>query len=342
MQNKESKEDTIIKVLELLDQGLSQREVARRLLGKDSKESTIRGWLKKYRREDENKTIQEIKQEVVYEKLNPKLPKIFLFDIECSATIAYVFGRFKAFVKPEQVIQEPYMLTFCGVWLDEWEHAIEQGFEPEIISASLPDYPLFDDDHANDILLISELWEFLDKADIVVAHNARFDKGWANQRFALHGLPPPSPYKVIDTLAMLKKEFSLPQNSLKAATQYFQITQKLDNSGWDLWIRCMNGDRQAFEEMVEYNKGDIVSLTELYLKIRPFYNMHPNISVFNDEEGCCSKCGSPDIEVIPQKYARTSLSKFEIYRCHKCGGISRGRVNQRPKEAMKLTNMNPI
>lgn len=352
---------TVEQVVALLKGGLSQREVARQL-GKESQESTVRNMLKRELDKHNLETIQELLemtptpdeyadfmqqqvtggktlaeiQQTFIEKVKENNPgaKIFLGDVETSYTISYHFGRFKQFISPKQVIQEPYMLTFAGKWLHN----------PSIFSRKLPDYPEeFARDHKSDRKLIEDLWQVLDECDIFVAHNARFDKGWANQRFAYYGMQPPSPYITIDTLGGLKEAFSLPSNSLEAACNYFELdSRKLSNGGAELWRRCMEGDPQAFEEMESYNIGDIPTLEELYLTVRPFMRKHPNIALFHPDQSVmrCVRCGSDDLVEEKGKSAHTFLSKFKVYRCQECGSCARDRQNVREKAAMKKTLAN--
>ncbi|QYC52458.1 DNA polymerase III, epsilon subunit [Salmonella phage SSBI34] len=340
---------TIEQVLELMKAGLSQREVAR-TLGKESQESTVRNMLRREmaRYEVDNvvdllkvsegstdssfapedlEFIESVKQKAAG-------AKVFLGDVETSPSIAYSFGRFKQFIAPKQVIMEPYMLTFAGKWLHN----------PSIFSRKLTDYPEeFSRDHRSDRKLVEDLWKILDECDIFIAHNARFDQGWANQRFAFYGMKPPSPYVVIDTLKALKEAFSLPSNALEAACNYFELdSRKLSHEGFNLWRRCVEGDPSAFEEMETYNIGDIPTLEELYLTVRPWMKKHPNISLFHPDQSVmrCVRCGSDQMIEEKGKFATTYLSKFKVYRCQGCGSCARDRKNVREKAAMKKTLAN--
>src|SRR5690606_26236564 len=164
----------------------------------------------------------------------------------------------------------------------------------------------------------------LNEADIVVAQNAMFDIGWATQRFAIHGLPEPSPYRVVCTLKGLKKAMSLPSNSLGYSTKYFDLGhKKLHNEGISLWIGCMNGDIDSFGKMKEYNIGDIPTLRELYLLTRPHIPNHPNVSVYYDDgEEHCGVCGGVSLVKLT-KNAYTNLSEYHSYRCSDCGTVRR-------------------
>jgi len=102
----------------------------------------------------------------------------------------------------------------------------------------------------------------------------------------------------------------------------------------------MTGDVEAFVEMVTYNIGDITTLEDLYLKLRPFMKNHPNVALYQDsKEECCVACGSSNLEVLEGKSAYTQLSEFEVLRCE-CGKINRRRKNLRSKEEMQNTLMN--
>ena len=259
-------------------------------------------------------------------------PVITFLDVETSATISAHFTRFKAFISPEAVIQEPYLLT-CA-WKnnrgDSGAHSIHH-------------YPLWEQDHTNDLMLVEQMWDVLDQSDIIVAHNASFDENWFNNRFAAHGMHPPSTYKVICTLKALKKYFKLPSNSLDASTRYFELEQKRSHEGIGLWLRCMQGDVDALESMLEYNLGDIPTLEQLYYKILPFIKNHPNAALYyNDDKVRCNTCGADDMEEITGKYSYTNLSKFKTFRCNSCGSVKRNRVNERSKEQMKSTLMNTV
>lgn len=349
---------TIDQVMVLLKNGYSQREIARQL-GKESQESTVRNMIRREVekhnvssikdlleaitlddetlevKERSGQTIEEARQEFI-RKVREKNPgaKIFLGDVETSPSIAYSFGRFKQFIAPKQVIQEPYLLTFAGKWLHN----------PAIFSRKLTDYPEeFARDHQSDRKLVEDLWKILDECDIFVAHNARFDRGWANQRFAYYRMQPPSPYIVVDTLAALKESFSLPSNALEAACNYFELdSRKLSHEGFGLWRRCVEGDPTAFDEMEEYNIGDIPTLEELYLTVRPFMRKHPNIALFHPDQSVmrCVRCGSDDLVEEKGKSAHTFLSKFKVYRCQECGSCARDRKNVREKAAMEKTLAN--
>ena len=78
----------------------------------------------------------------------------------------------------------------------------------------------------------------------------------------------------------------------------------------------MNGDKERLAEMLKYNKGDVVGLEQLYLKLRPYIKNHPNLGVLMDSNVCPS-CGSKNIKSSDATYF-TSSNEFPVYRCGGC------------------------
>lgn len=310
-------EEQVQEAIALVDEGLSQRAAA-----------VITG----VPRSTLGDRIREMNEMQSLADTSEEGPVITFLDVETSATISAHFSRFKAFISPDAVIQEPYLLT--AAWKNN---------RGESGAHSLHHYPLWEEDHTNDLMLVEQMWDVLDKSDIVIAHNASFDDGWFANRFAAHGMQPPSSYKVICTLKALKKYFKLPSNSLDASTRYFGLEQKRSHEGISLWLRCMQGDVEAMESMLEYNRGDIPTLEQLYYKILPFIKNHPNAALYyNDDKVRCNTCGADDMEEITGKYSYTNLSKFKTFRCNSCGSIKRNRKNERTKEQMQNTLMNAV
>ena len=97
----------------------------------------------------------------------------------------------------------------------------------------------------------------LDSADIVIAHNAnKFDLPTINARAVEHGIKPPSPYKVVDTLSVAKKHFRFTSNKLEFIADALGCAPKLKHQhfpGFELWLQCLKQNDKAWKEMKEYN-----------------------------------------------------------------------------------------
>lgn len=227
---------------------------------------------------------------------------------------------FKQNIGLAQFKQHSHMMSWAAKWLgdDEIMYSENRG----------------NDDRA----LVTELCLLLDEADIVIAHNAKkFDIPVINGRAVVHGIAPPSPYKVIDTLLVARKEFRFLSNKLEHLADVLGCAPKLQHAkypGFKLWLECMQHNEEAWQEMKDYNIQDVQTLEEIYLKLRPWMTQHPNLGVLHEEDvPVCPKCGSKHLH--RRGFTTTNVSKFQRLRCMDCGGWSRTRYNELDGEKRK-------
>jgi DNA polymerase elongation subunit (family B) len=130
--------------------------------------------------------------------------KILFIDIENTPSLGYVWGKWD-----QNVIDftaDWHLLSFSWQWAaTKTVHVL-----------GLVDFPAhYRANPENDYHLVEKLWHLLDEADIVIGHNVdRFDIRKINTRFLAHGMPPPSPYRTVDTLKIAKKYFRFDSNKL--------------------------------------------------------------------------------------------------------------------------------
>lgn len=243
----------------------------------------------------------------------PKKSKILIFDLETAPMSAFVWGRWNQNISLDATISEWFVLCWSAKWL----------YSDTIMSDRLTPKEVKNED---DSRIMKSLWTLIDEADIIIAHNAkRADVKWMNTRFIMNGMNPPRPYHIIDTLDVAKREFKFSSNKLDALAGYFGIQHKLETN-FNLWKRCLEGDEEALYYMCEYNKVDVEILEDIYLHMRPWIKNHPNVSNISEcNDNRCSFCNSNNLYAITDKYYYTSVSKFQLYRCRDCGGVSRGR-----------------
>ncbi len=177
------------------------------------------------------------------------------------------------------------------------------------------------------------MWEYLDHADIIIAHNGkRFDERKLNSRFMSYGLHPPSPYQVIDTLLQSRKIAMHSSNKQDELAKKFGLTRKVEHEGYNLWIRCFRADPEALLIMEEYNRGDVVGLEELYVVIRPWIKSHPNLNLYVEGDGYnCPNCGGEKLTWM-DKFYYTTVNKYSTFRCGDCGAIGRSQSSALTKE----------
>ncbi len=248
-------------------------------------------------------------------KTSLKAPKVLLFDIETAPIIAYVWGLFDQNVGLDMVKADWHLLSYSAKWLGNPKVMyMDQRKEKNI---------------ANDKKLLLSLWKLLDEADIVITQNGKkFDVKKFNARLAFHGIKPYSSFRHIDTLQLAKRHFAFTSNKLeymsdKLCTKFKKLKHK-KFPGFELWKECLAGNTQAWNEMMLYNKHDVLALEELYTKLAPWdtsinFNMHNNT-----DEGMCN-CGST--EFAKNGFQLTSTSRYQRYMCKKCGAEYRDKTN---------------
>lgn len=241
--------------------------------------------------------------------------KILFLDTENSPNVSYTWGKYEQDVIDFK--KEWFMMSFAYRWMGEKKTKVK----------CLPDYGTFD----NDFGLISDLWDLLDEADVVVGHNIdRFDVRKINARLLFHGFKPPKPFKTVDTLKLARKHFMLNSNKLNDLAKYLNVGNKIDTGGFSLWLQCMSGDTAAWKKMCEYNRKDVDLLIGVYEELKIWHPTHPNINILNEnlDENCqhCPTCGSSNLQ--RRGTYVTKLSKAQRYQCQDCGAWSRGTLSR--------------
>jgi DNA polymerase elongation subunit (family B) len=232
-------------------------------------------------------------------------PKILTFDIETSPNLCFTWGFYEQNVI--KVVRPWYLLTVGYKWLDEAKAHV----------LSLPDFKTFKTDVQNDKELAEAVWKLLDKADIVITQNGdAFDIKKLQTRFLLHGLPPPSPFKSVDTKKTSKKHFSFVNNKLDNLGEELGLGGKMHHEGFELWEKCMHGDPKAFKKMAAYNKRDVILTEKVYLAERPYMSGHPNLNAWTEKENC-KGCQSPNVQF--RGFNRTKSGKVRRFQCQDCG-----------------------
>jgi len=232
-------------------------------------------------------------------------PRICFYDLENSPSLGWYFDRWKenAIVADEQ---DWFMLSFAWQWADE----------KKVHCKALCDYPGYAKNKTDDSHLIKDLWKLFDEADILIGHNIdRFDRRKANSRFLGAGLPPPSPYKSVDTLKIARRQFMQTSNKLGELGQFLGLGDKVATTGWDTWRRCIEGDPKAWAAMKRYNKRDVSLQRQVYYKLLPWAPNHPDMRVYTGKASC-RNCGSHDLQLRGEE--RTLTTVKQRYQCKAC------------------------
>lgn len=246
-------------------------------------------------------------------------PRILIADIETLPLEVWTWGLFDQNIGLGQVKSDWTVLSWSAKWLGEKKVMYDD---------------VRNDRPREDKRVLKGIWQLLDAADIVIWHyGSAFDHKKLNARFILNGFQPPSPYQQIDTKKLASKTFGFTSNKLEYLTDKLNSKHKKSGHkkypGFEMWKECIKGNVRAFNEMRAYNKLDVLSLEEMYLKIIPWHNPL-DFRVFKSNTNPeCKTCGGK-VKKQGFKYAKTS--KRQNYQCVSCGSWQSGGPNLLSKE----------
>jgi len=249
--------------------------------------------------------------------------KILFLDIETAPLRAFVWSRWKQNVGLSQTISEWFMISWSAKWLND-DNVYSDVLTPEESVCE------------SDRRICNSLWYILNEADTVVTHNGiSFDHKKINTRFLLNDLMPTKPFRIIDTLRVIKENFAFSSNKLDNLLIQFNLPRKL-HTNFELWSDCLAGNQQALTEMETYNKNDVVTLELAFDRLKPWIKNFPNYVLYNEVSDAmtCPTCG--DVHLSDIGYYTTGVSKYKMYRCDNCKSISKLRKSEKTK--VLLTN----
>ncbi len=233
--------------------------------------------------------------------------KVLFLDIETLPNLAWTWGKYQQDVLDFK--QEGCIASFACKWLGQ----------KKTLAFGLPSYGRYRGDY-DDSRIVRHIWKFLDEAEVVVAHNGKvFDLRVITGRFIVHGLKPPSPYKVVDTKMIAKRVARFNSNKLDDLGRITGLGRKLHTS-FGLWRGCIEGDRKAWKTLLKYNKQDVILLERLYLKLRAYDTSHPNMALYSGAR-VCPRCGGARLVSNGYRFAATRM--YKRLQCLDCGSWSR-------------------
>jgi DNA polymerase elongation subunit (family B) len=245
--------------------------------------------------------------------------KILLVDIETAPIKAYAWGMWDQNIGVNQVIGSGYILCWAAQWYGE----------KEIVFSSVQ--------KTSPKRMLGRIHKLLDEADVVVHYNGiKFDIPTLNKEFLKHGFTPPAPYKQVDLLQVCKRTFRFESNKLDFVAQALKIGEKVRHEGFELWVKCMEGDKGAWKRMEKYNRGDVKLLNILYKQLLPWITKHPSHGAHEDAP-LCPKCGSDRMN--RRGYGVTQVMKYVKYQCQACGGWARGNKSVSDRKGERILNM---
>jgi len=231
--------------------------------------------------------------------------KRMFYDIEtsfCEGT----FWRpgYNQVIHPHQIIRYAQIISVSWKWEgDKQVHHLDWGIDKQC-----------------DKKLVKKFIKELDKADEIVAHNGdRFDIKWIRTRAIYHGIDMRDTYTMIDTLKLCKKYLNLPSNKLSEVAKYLDVTRKIDSGGMETWFDIVfNKNQKALDHLHYYCDGDVITLEEVYQKLRPYVRNKSNYTVLRGgDKFSCPECGTNHIGL--NKTYTTAAGTIQHYmKCKEC------------------------
>lgn len=248
--------------------------------------------------------------------------RILFWDLESSLMQGMFFGLWGENIQFKRVTKQSHLLTASWAFNDDEVQGVR--LTPQDVETG------------NDLEVVVKMIQAINSADVIVTFNGkRFDCKLLNTRALFWGLPPIKPVKHIDLFEQSKRLFKFPSNSMQNISLYLGENGKLQNSS-DLWERCSDYNNyivcdNALDEMLNYNKRDIVATRDLFYRFQGWMKGVPNVGLIENEKQHtehlrCVHCGSLDVDKMQNK-TYTTVSSFDLYRCGDCKGISRVNKN---------------
>lgn len=172
------------------------------------------------------------------------------------------------------------------------------------------------------------LWDVFDSADVVYGHNVDgFDVKKLKTDWRDLGLPPPSPFKTVDTLKVARREFGDESKTLDALCKRLGIPAKTDKYDVEVARAACAGDKAAQRKLKAYNCGDILASEALVDRLRAWLPNHPHLGALNADEHRCNACGSTDL-ARNGTYLAVQI-RYTQWRCRNCGANLRSAHHSR-------------
>jgi len=235
-----------------------------------------------------------------------KKPKILFWDIETSPVVATTWGLGQTYLTINNLLEDWYIICAC------WKYA----GKAKVYSAAMTK-------PGDDYALVKQVREVLADADLVVHHYGdAFDLKKFNARLILHKLPPLPQITTVDTKKAVSKIAAMTSNKLEYLSKKVTGEGKI-KTDYDLWLKCRVGNKKALQEMITYNKMDVIKLEEWYNHLLPYIKNHPHIyAKYEDRFDSCSNCGSTDLKKNGIRVTAAGIKKQEV-QCKKCGHYHR-------------------
>ena len=231
--------------------------------------------------------------------------KRLFFDIETSAMIVYTWRTgWNLTIGTENIIEDWKIICISYKWEGEDKvHTLDWGKD------------------RCDKKLLEEFIKIANTADEIIGHNGdRFDLKKIRTRCIYHRIPMFPNYKTLDTLKKAKSGFAFNSNKLDYIAKFLGVGAKLEHEGFNMWVKCMQGDKEALKNMIEYCEMDIIVLEDVFLAMQNYIKPNTHAGVLgNNLKYSCPSCGSEKVELLKNNVTAMGTIK-RLMTCNSCGG----------------------
>lgn len=225
-------------------------------------------------------------------------PKILVVDIETRPAIAYVWRMFKENIPNERLIESDGILCIGVKWVGEKK--------TEILS-------VWEHGHRG---MLSRFLELVGEADGMITYNGtKFDLPHITTALIKENLPPPAPVSHIDLFQFIRNKTKFMSKKLGFVGPELGLGEKMKHSGFDLWVKVMQGDKKAQKEMAQYCREDVELTERLYEYLKGYITNHPNFGFIGAET--CPACGSHKTQ--RRGFYYTAQYYWQRHQCTSCG-----------------------
>lgn len=232
-----------------------------------------------------------------------KIKRLF-FDIETSPMVVYSWRvGWKLNIGPDNIIEDWKIICISYKWEDEDKvHTVS-----------------WDKDHCDRQLLIDFI-KIANTADELIAHNGdRFDIKKIRTKCIYHRVPMFPSYRTLDTLKKAKAGFVFNSNRLDYIAKYLGVGAKLEHEGFKMWVKCMQGDKEALKAMIEYCEMDIIVLEDVFYVLENYVKNNTHAGVHNGKmKASCPTCASEDVVLLKNNFTALGTIKRQL-ECNSCG-----------------------
>lgn len=231
------------------------------------------------------------------------MPNILVIDLETKPNTVYTWGLFNQNVAIGQIKEPGGIICFGAKWVGSKEVFFHAEWH-----------------EGGNKAMIEQAHALISEADAIVTYNGdRFDLTKLTGAFLLAGLAPPPPPTSIDLYKTVKK-MGFTSGKLGYVGPLLGIGAKVENAGFGLWVKVMEGNGTAQKAMEKYCVGDVKLTERLYVRIRSYIKGHPHLG--DTGRGACGACNGTHLQSRGSR--RTKAFSIQRLQCQTCGSWQDG------------------